>query len=69
MEEEPQKKRDYLLPASILIAAVLVSGSIFYLVGNLRGDGNQAFTFEAFTGESTGESEGSGNPDIETLRN
>lgn len=29
-----EQKRDYLLPASILIAAVMISGSITYLVGS-----------------------------------
>ncbi|MBI2033693.1 MAG: DsbA family protein [Candidatus Liptonbacteria bacterium] len=29
-----KEKRDYLLPASILVAAILISGSIVYLVGS-----------------------------------
>lgn len=33
MEEQP-KKRDYLLPMSILISGILISGSIVYLVGS-----------------------------------
>jgi protein-disulfide isomerase len=36
MEQEP-KKRDYLLPVSILIAAVLVSGALVYNVGKKSG--------------------------------
>lgn len=32
MENEP-KSKDVLLPASIIVAAVLISGSIFYMVG------------------------------------
>lgn len=31
---QEQGRKDYLLPASILIAGVMISGSIFYLVGN-----------------------------------
>lgn len=34
-------KRDYLLPASILIAGIMVSGSIFYLVGSREVSQNQ----------------------------
>jgi len=36
--EAGNPKRDYLLPASILVAAILISGSIVYLVGS-RSDG------------------------------
>lgn len=32
MEDSP-KRSDYLLPASILVAAIIISGSIFYVVG------------------------------------
>ena len=40
MEAEINKeKRDYLLPASILVAAILISGSIIYLVGSKSGGG------------------------------
>jgi protein-disulfide isomerase len=35
-----QKQTDFLLPASIIIAAVLISGSIFYLVGSQRNSAN-----------------------------
>ena len=34
-----KEKRDYLLPASILVAAILISGSIIYLVGSKSGGG------------------------------
>lgn len=34
MDEALESKKDYLLPASILIAAVLISGSIVYMVGS-----------------------------------
>ena len=37
--EIKNKKRDYLLPASILVAAILISGSIVYLVGSKSGGG------------------------------
>ena len=47
-----QKKRDYFLPASILIAALLISVSLIYSAGKKSGDGGTA----SLTG-STGGSE------------
>ena len=41
MEQEmPKKKRDYLLPGSIVLAAILVVGAIVYSAG--KASGNQA---------------------------
>lgn len=37
--ETNQQRRDYLLPASILVAAILISGSIVYLVGSKSSEG------------------------------
>jgi len=34
MKEEETKKRDYLLPGSILVAGIMISGSIIYLVSS-----------------------------------
>ena len=45
--ETNNQKRDYLLPASILVAAILISGSIVYLVGSRSTGGAR--------GEDTGE--------------
>ncbi len=36
------KNNDYILPASIIVAAVLVSGSIIYLVGGSKSNNNAA---------------------------
>ena len=36
------KKRDYLLPVSIIVAAVLVSGALVYNVGRNASDPNLA---------------------------
>ena len=41
MEGEEKKKRDFLLPASILIAALLVSISLVYSVGKRADDGKE----------------------------
>lgn len=42
MQNENSGKRDYVLPASILIAALMISGSIVYLVGSRSGGGPAA---------------------------
>ncbi len=44
METNTREGRDHLLPASILVAAILISGSIIYLVrsGNVRSEPNPA---------------------------
>ncbi|MBI4085322.1 MAG: DsbA family protein [Candidatus Liptonbacteria bacterium] len=39
--ETVKKEKDYLLPASIIVAAVLISGAIIYLVGSSKGGNNQ----------------------------
>ncbi len=38
--ENEQKSKDVLLPASIIVAAVLISGSIFYMVGKNQNGNN-----------------------------
>lgn len=41
MEHEHKQKRDYLLPASILIAAVLIAGAVFYNAGKTNNPSNE----------------------------
>jgi len=37
---ETETKRDYLLPASIIVGALLIAGSIIYLIGSSKNGGN-----------------------------
>lgn len=57
LEQKVSKKRDYILPASILIAALLISGSLIYNAGT-RGQG----PITGAIGDAVGFSENSPSP-------